>query len=74
MKSIEDIFAEEKVQEMKLYIQHGKVTTYQHCLNVMNQSERIDSLFNLKCNKENLKIGAFLHDFYLYDWHKKVRN
>lgn len=56
MKSIEDIFAEEKVQEMKLYIQHGKVTTYQHCLNVMNQSERIDSLFNLKCNKEQRNL------------------
>ena len=35
-----------QVQRMREFIQHGDVTTYQHCKN-------------------------FLHDFYLYDWHKR---
>ena len=39
-----------EVQRMREFIQHGDVTTYQHCKNV---------------------VGAFLHDFYLYDWHKR---
>ena len=41
-----------QVQRMREFIQHGDVTTYQHC-------------------KTSLAVGAFLHDFYLYDWHKR---
>ena len=40
-----------EVQRMREFIQHGDVTTYQHCKNVV--------------------LVSFLHDFYLYDWHKR---
>ena len=46
-----------KVQEMREFIQHGDVTTYQHCKTVVDET--------------TLAVGAFLHDFYLYDWHKQ---
>ena len=38
--------------DMRQFIQHGCVTTYEHCLRVTTLR------------------GAFLHDFYLYDWHR----
>lgn len=58
------------VLEMKKYIQHGSVSTYQHAEEVTRLSFLINRRFHLKANDKKLVIGAFLHDFYLYDWHK----
>lgn len=57
--------------EMRKYIQHGAVSTFQHCVNVARVSFWINR--RLKCGSDEraLAIGAFLHDFYLYDWHVK---
>ncbi len=57
------------VQEMKEYIHHGAVSTYQHCVNVALVSFWINTRFKLNANLRALLTGAFLHDFYLYDWH-----
>lgn len=57
------------VQEMKKYIQHGKVTTYDHCLSVTCVSFWMNRRLRLKADERTLVTGAFLHDFYLYDWH-----
>ncbi len=59
------------VQKMKRYIQHGRVTTYEHCENVAKLSYKIDRMFSLRSDLRVLLLGAMLHDFYLYDWHKK---
>lgn len=59
------------VQRMREYIQHGSVTTYQHCKNVVIVSFWLNRRFHLKADETSLVVGAFLHDFYLYDWHKK---
>lgn len=56
---------DKNVQSMQEYIQHGNVSTYQHCEKVAEMAYMI--------NKE-LLIGAMLHDFYLYDWHIKDRS
>ena len=58
-----------KVQEMKRYIQHGSVSTYEHCDSVANLSYRIDKRLSLHSDLNVLLVGAMLHDFYLYDWH-----
>ena len=58
-----------KVQEMKKYIQHGNVSTYEHCNSVAKLSYRIDRRLSLHSNLRILLTGAMLHDFYLYDWH-----
>ena len=60
-----------KVQEMREFIQHGDVTTYQHCKNVVVVSCWINHRFHLGADETTLAVGAFLHDFYLYDWHKQ---
>lgn len=57
------------VQEMKKYKQHGMVSTYEHCRNVARVSFWINRKFRLCADERVLAIGAFLHDFYLYDWH-----
>ena len=59
----------ESVQKMKTYIQHGDVSTYEHCLNVACYSLYLAKKWEWKVDEESLVIGAFLHDFYLYDWH-----
>ena len=64
-----DIRSDRKVQEMKKYIQHGSVTTYEHCENVARLSYKINKKLSLDSNLEVLLTGAMLHDFYLYDWH-----
>ncbi|MDO5409822.1 MAG: HD domain-containing protein [Lachnospiraceae bacterium] len=60
---------DEHVQEMKNYVQHGIVSTYDHCKNVARVSFWLNQRFNLCADEKALAIGAFLHDFYLYDWH-----
>ncbi len=58
-----------KVREMKGFIQHGKVSTYEHCVNVAKLSYKIDRGLFLHSDLKVLLVGAMLHDFYLYDWH-----
>ncbi len=60
-----------EVQRMREYIQHGSVTTYQHCKNVVIVSFWLNRRLHLGADETSLAVGAFLHDFYLYDWHKK---
>ena len=57
-----------KVQEMREFIQHGDVTTYQHCKNVVLVSFWLNRRFHLGADETALAVGGFLHDFYLYDW------
>lgn len=69
-----EIISSDNVQKMRKYIQHGKTSTYTHCLSVAILSYWICRRFNLKLNIKSLLIGALLHDFYLYDWHIKDEN
>ena len=71
---INEVIISEKVQEMRNYIQHGKTSTYTHCLSVAILSYLICKRFNFKVNKKSLVKAALLHDFYLYDWHIKDKN
>lgn len=59
------------VQRMKQYIQHGSISTYDHCEDVCRMCFWINRHFCLGADEHILVIGAFLHDFYLYDWHEK---
>ena len=55
---------------MKQYIQHGRVSTYDHVISVARLSLLINHRLHLGACDRELVRGAFLHDFYLYDWHK----
>jgi uncharacterized protein len=54
---------------MKAYTQHGTVSTYDHCLSVAGLSYRLSRRLHIRVDERCLIAGAFLHDFYLYDWH-----
>ena len=60
-----------KVQSMHEFVQHGRTSTYEHCMNVVKLSFWINKHLHLSANERALLTGALLHDFYLYDWHEK---
>jgi len=61
----------ENVLRMKNYIQHGKITTYDHVFMVALFAFYINRKFNIKADELTLINACILHDFYLYDWHKR---
>ena len=71
VRLLEGIHEHDHVLRMRTFIQHGKITTYDHCLRVASMSYKINRFFKLKSDERALVRGAFLHDYFLYDWHKK---
>ena len=67
----EEVIYDEMYQKMKQFIQHGRISTYDHSISVAYYSYYISQKLHLKLNTKSLIIGALLHDFYLYDWHHK---
>lgn len=65
------LLADGAVQSMRQYRQHGRVSTYEHCLAVAYKSLEIVRRRRLTVDERALLYGAFLHDFYLYDWHER---
>lgn len=64
-----ELLQQEKIQEMKNYIQHGNTTTFTHCMAVSYYSYLITRRLPFKLDTKSIIRGALLHDFYLYDWH-----
>ena len=52
----------------KTFIQHGRISVYEHSISVAKMSFRIAEFFRL-ADKKSLVRSALLHDFFLYDWH-----
>ena len=71
---IEAILAELKahasLHRMREYVQHGGVSTYDHCERVARLSYWLNRRLHLHADERVLLRGAMLHDFYLYDWHE----
>ena len=69
-----DIILTDEAQDMKNYIQHGTTSVFEHALAVAKFSVifaiNLESLFNVRIDRESLVRGALLHDYFLYDWHK----
>jgi Predicted HD superfamily hydrolase len=64
-----DLVGNPRVQLMGGFIQHGRVTCLEHCVNVSYTSYRLCQLLGL--DSRSAARGALLHDFFLYDWHVK---
>lgn len=69
INNLGELLCDRNVLEMKKYIQHGKVTTFDHCMSVTEKSVKLCLYLHLPVDYKTLIAGAFLHDFYLYDWH-----
>lgn len=68
---ISEIAMKPEVLEMRRFIQHGEVSTFDHCLHVAYLSFFLAKKLHLQIDEKSLVYGAMLHDFYLYDWHDK---
>jgi len=66
---IYELLQHEKLQEMKKFIQHGRTTTFIHCITVAYYSYWLTRKLRWRMDYKSLIRGALLHDFYLYDWH-----
>lgn len=67
LQELSELLQHSRVLQMKRYIQHGKMSCYDHCLHVAYISCKI-------CRKLHLDYkaaarGGMLHDLFLYDWH-----
>lgn len=58
-----------RVLKMKQFIQHGTISTYEHVESVTRLSFWLNKRLHIGADERILAIGAFLHDYYLYDWH-----
>jgi len=67
-----DLLTSDPVVQMSHYISHGKTTTLEHCCAVAYFSMRLSRTLHIQIDETSMLRGAFLHDFYLYDWHVPV--
>ena len=66
-----DILKSPNFNSTKRYIQHGNMTVNAHSMNVARYSIAISERLGIVCRQEEMIRGALLHDYFLYDWHKK---
>ncbi len=57
--------------ELKKYYQHGKTTIFKHCRSVSFCSYKVGKRISKKIDLDALVRSAFMHDFFMYDWHEK---
>lgn len=68
-----DILSSRGMDREKRFYQHGTVTVYDHSVAVALMCLRLAGLFRLRTDTRTLVRGALLHDYFLYDWHVKVK-
>ena len=64
-----DLLSNKDVLRMQDFVQHGKVNTLSHCVEVAKTALHLNSLLNMHADEKVLVEAGILHDFYLYDWH-----
>jgi uncharacterized protein len=52
----------------KKYVQHGKISVYEHSLEVAKIATKLSRFWKVK-DRRSMVRAALLHDFFLYDWH-----
>lgn len=73
-KEIRVICDTSRVEESKAFYQHGFTSVYKHSLHVAYGSCLMAERCHLPVDYKKLIRGAFLHDYFLYDWHDREHN
>ena len=64
-------------EKEKACFQHGTTTVLKHSRNVAYGSlivaKKLEKKLNMSFDYNTLVTGAFLHDFFIYDWHTKEK-
>ena len=55
------------------FIQHGDTSCLLHCVAVAFYSALLLDVLRVRYDRRALVRGALLHDFFLYDWHRRRR-
>ena len=66
---ISDLLQNEKVNKMKQFRQHHRVSCFEHCLFVSYNTYLICKKYNL--DYRSAARAGLLHDLFLYDWRKR---
>lgn len=66
-----EILSSPKFKKSKDFIQHGNISVRKHSINVALTALKISKSLPIKTNEKDIVRGALLHDYFLYDWHKK---
>lgn len=69
LEYIHALAADPRSLRMKQFCQHGRITTYDHCMSVARMSFLLNRRLHIHANERKLVRAAFLHDYFLYDWH-----
>jgi len=67
----DDILSSNLLAKEKNFMQHGCVSVYSHSVSVSIMALILCRIFSIKVDERSLVRGALLHDYFLYDWHKK---
>ncbi len=59
-----------RVPVMRECVQHGRVSTWDHCVRVAGCAVSLGEMLRLRVNDRELVRAALLHDYFLYDWHE----
>lgn len=59
-----------RVPLMRECVQHGRVSTWEHCVRVAHASMSMACALRLEVSERELVRAALLHDYFLYDWHE----
>lgn len=68
---IKDILEHDEFQKRKDYQHHGKITVYDHSLNVSYLAYKISKKIKI-IDSESVAIGGLLHDFYYEPWQTRT--
>ena len=66
-----DIFQKSNFKKTAKFVQHGDVSVRKHSISVALTALRISHMLPFQTNDKAIVRGALLHDYFLYDWHKK---
>ncbi|MDO5695231.1 MAG: HD domain-containing protein [Eubacteriales bacterium] len=70
VRTVRALLSHDHVLMMKDFVQHGRTSTLEHCVNVSYICWRIAK--RLRLDARALARAALLHDMYLYDWHEII--
>jgi uncharacterized protein len=69
LKKLEELRSDSRIQKMGSFFQHGNTTTLEHVTKVARLSYKLNHKWGTKVDEKELLLAAFLHDYFLYDWH-----
>ena len=70
-KTLKELKENGQIEKEKHFFQHGMTTVFDHSVQVASTSLVFSQIIPVHVNKHALVRGALLHDYFLYDWHKK---